>query len=89
MTAEVADRRGRLSDDEAAYHVFLVEQVKEAQDAQGKIARIQSSWGNWAEYLKGKYDLSDGDVITEEGAIVYGETSPRRVDQASRAVGAR
>jgi hypothetical protein len=61
----------RLSDDETAYHASLVEQVREAQEAQGKITQTQSAWSNWADYLKQKYGLSDGDAITEEGMIVY------------------
>jgi hypothetical protein len=62
----------RLGDDETAYHTSLVEQVKEAQEAQGRITQTQSAWSNWAGYLKQKYGLSDGDSINEDGTIVYG-----------------
>jgi hypothetical protein len=67
-----SDKRAKLGDDETAYHVSLVEQVKEAQEAQAKIVRTQAAWDNWAEYLKSKYGFTDGDTITEEGAIMYG-----------------
>jgi hypothetical protein len=65
----------KLSDDEAAYHSSLVGQVKQAQEAQGKITQTQSAWSNWADHLKQKYGLSDGDAITEDGTIVYGDVS--------------
>jgi Tfp pilus assembly protein PilX len=72
VTAEEPGKPIRLSDDEVAYHVFLVKQVKEAQEAQALIAQTQGAWTNWADYLKGKYGFTDGDVITEEGRIVSG-----------------
>jgi hypothetical protein len=74
VSIDSSTRPTRLSDDEAAYHVSLVEQVKEAQEAQAMIVRTQGAWDSWSEYLKGKYGFTDGDVITEEGTIVYGET---------------
>jgi hypothetical protein len=73
MSTDVSDKPMRLSDDDAAYHSSLVGQVKDAQEAQDRIARTQAAWDNWAEYLKSKYGFTDGDVITEEGMIVYGE----------------
>jgi hypothetical protein len=72
MPSDKPDISLRLSDDETAYHTSLVEQVKEAQEAQGKITQTQSAWSNWADYLKRKYGLSDGDAVTEDGAIVHG-----------------
>lgn len=65
----------KLSDDETAYHASLVNKVKEAQEAQGMITQTQSAWSNWADYLKQKYGLSDGDSINEDGTIVYGNAS--------------
>jgi hypothetical protein len=65
----------KLSDDETAYHASLVKKVKDAQEAQGVIAQTQSAWSNWADYLKQKYSLSDGDAINEDGTIVYGDVS--------------
>jgi hypothetical protein len=63
------------SDEEVAYHTVRAEQLREAQEVQAKIARTQAGWEHWAEYLKGKYGFTDGDVITEEGKIVYGPSS--------------
>jgi hypothetical protein len=60
----------RLSDDELAYHKTLVAQVKWAQDAQARIAGIQSAWQIWAEHLQAKYGFEDGDVLTEDGTII-------------------
>jgi hypothetical protein len=79
-----ADEPASLSDDEVAYHVFLVGQIKEAQEAQAMIAQAQGAWKNWADYLKGKYGFTDGDIITEEGVIVTrstlaGDPSPNGV----------
>jgi len=70
MTDGDMDKPVRLSDDEVAYHVFLVKQIKEAQEAQARIAQAQGARANWADYLKDKYGFSDGDVITEDGTIV-------------------
>lgn len=72
MQTDKPDSAARLSDDETAYHTSLVEQVREAQEAQEKITQTQSAWSNWADYLKQKYGLSDGDAITENGTIVHG-----------------
>jgi hypothetical protein len=74
MTDSGADKPTSLSEDEVAYHVFLVGQIKEAQEAQAMIAQAQGAWKNWADYLKDKYDFTDGDIITEEGIIVTGST---------------
>ncbi len=79
MSAESSDRPERLSDDEIAYHVSLVQQVKGAQEAQATIVRTQGAWETWSEYLKSKYGFTDGDVITEEGMIVYGGSLPVRL----------
>ena len=72
MQTDKTDNPPKLSNDETAYHTSLVEQVREAQEAQGKITQTQSAWSNWADYLKQKYGLSDGDAITEDGTIVHG-----------------
>lgn len=69
------NRPQKLTEDEISYHATLVGQVKEAQEAQEKFIRTQNAWSNWADYLKQKYDLSDGDAITEVGSITYGEYS--------------
>jgi hypothetical protein len=69
--SDVSDKPARLSDDDAAYHVSLVGQIKDMQEAHARIARTQAAWDNWAAYLKDKYGLVDGDVITEEGTIAY------------------
>jgi hypothetical protein len=66
----------RISDDELAFHRQVLSRVRAIQEEAQ--AAINAVMGLWPDHLRQKYDLSEGDVVDEQGVIRRTSTQDER-----------